>query len=67
MSIIVTILCLIISVQFFIFAYLKKLNSPLLSKGALKLPIFFTFNRLLVFGGIFTLMFLVRLYSVIYL
>lgn len=66
-SIAITILCLAVTIQIFVFAYLRKVNSPLLNKGALMLPSFATFSRLIVLGFITTVIFLVRVYSDIYM
>ena len=67
MSIAVTILCLVVTIQIFVFAYLRKINSPLLNKGAFTLPAFATFSRLIALGLLASVIFCIRIYSDIYM
>jgi len=67
MSIAVTILSLVVTIQIFVFAYLRKINSPRLNKGAFRLPAFATFGRLLGFGLLTSVIFTVRVYSEIFM
>jgi|GEM_PF-5299574 len=67
MSIAVTILSLVVTIQVFVFAYLRKINSQRLNKGVFRLPTFATFSRLIGLGLLTGLIFTVRVCSEIYL
>lgn len=66
MTIAIIIFFAVISVIWFFLAYLRYQNSPMLDEGGkFALPDYFTFEMLLVAGGISTMLFLIQLFTYI--